>query len=674
MKTSFAKMPENKRLRMYILALVDVFVVLFGEFMGLWIRFDLSIDKIPANYIDAVLSYTSANIIVTLLIFLLLSMYTTLWSSASFPEAARIVTSCVLSGMAQIVGMALAGLSVPRSYFIIYTVTLIACELVIRFSYRLLVMVTGLRSFWGTGDDLILVAGAGSSGAAILKETLESKYVKKRICCFADDDTQKVGKRLNGVKIEGTCDEIPELVKKYGIREIYIAMPAATVQQRKRVAEICSETGCRLKILPGIYQLINGEVSISRLRDVQIEDLLGREQIETNLDEVMGYISGKVVMITGGGGSIGSELCRQIARYNPSQLIIFDIYENNAYDIQQELVKTCPGLNLAVLIGSVRNTNRLEDVFATYRPQIVFHAAAHKHVPLMEDSPCEAVKNNVFGTYKTVYMADRYGVERFVLISTDKAVNPTSIMGATKRICEMIVQTMNKKSRTEFVAVRFGNVLGSNGSVIPLFKKQIAAGGPVTVTDKNIVRFFMTIPEAVSLVLQAGAYARGGEIFVLDMGDAVRIDDMARKLIKLSGYTPDQDIKVEYTGLRPGEKLYEEILMDEEGMQDTANHRIHIGKPIQIDEEWFLNRLSVLDEESYNETRKIREMIHEIVPEYQIPKNPACPQPVRRAVEMEAAAAREMVAACATDPDKPVIGMNGSVLYSNKHNHSENAV
>ena len=420
-----------------------------------------------------------------------------------------------------------------------------------------------------------------------------------------------------GVPIAGGRKNIPELVKKYEINEIYIAMPAASAKQRKEIIEICRETNCGIKILPGIYQMLNGEVSMARLREVEIEDLLGREPIQVNLDEIMEYVSGKIVLVTGGGGSIGSELCRQIAGHKPKQLIILDIYENNAYDIQMELKERYPELNLKVLIGSVRNTHRIETIFEQYRPDIVYHAAAHKHVPLMEDSPNEAIKNNVFGTYKTAKAADKYGTKRFVLISTDKAVNPTNIMGASKRLCEMVIQMMNAQSKTDFVAVRFGNVLGSNGSVIPLFKKQIEQGGPVTVTDPQIIRYFMTIPEAVSLVLQAGAYAKGGEIFILDMGEPVKILELAQNLIRLSGYTPGADIEIQFTGLRPGEKLYEELLMKEEGLQDTPNKLIHIGKPIEFDIELFQQQLKDLYELANMDTDQIGIMVKKLVPTYQ---------------------------------------------------------
>lgn len=466
-----------------------------------------------------------------------------------------------------------------------------------------------------------MIVGAGTSGSVILKEMMTSRHTNGTVVCFVDDDLNKKGKYLNGVPIAGSREDIPGLAREYRVDEIYVALPSAPAKERKKIIEICRETDCRIKVLPGIYQLLNGEVSVAKLREVQIEDLLGRDPIRVNLDEIMGYVQDKVILVTGGGGSIGSELCRQIAGHKPRQLIVFDVYENNAYDLQQELERTFPDLNLTVLIGSVRNTHRIETVFETYRPDIVYHAAAHKHVPLMENSPNEAIKNNVFGTYKTARAAGRYGAKRFVLISTDKAVNPTNIMGASKRMCEMVVQMMDRRYKTEFVAVRFGNVLGSNGSVIPLFRKQIAEGGPVTVTHPDIIRYFMTIPEAVSLVLQAGAYAKGGEIFVLNMGEPVRILDLAKNLIRLSGYVPNEDIMIEFTGLRPGEKLYEEMLMDEEGMQDTPNKLIHIGKPIEFDEEEFQKQLDELYEIANQDSDHIKEAVQRIVPTYVIKKD-----------------------------------------------------
>lgn len=466
-----------------------------------------------------------------------------------------------------------------------------------------------------------MIVGAGTSGSVILKEMMTSRHTNGTVVCFVDDDLNKKGKYLNGVPIAGSREDIPSLAREYRVDEIYVALPSAPAKERKKIIEICRETDCRIKVLPGIYQLLNGEVSVAKLREVQIEDLLGRDPIRVNLDEIMGYVQDKVILVTGGGGSIGSELCRQIAGHKPRQLIVFDVYENNAYDLQQELERTFPDLNLTVLIGSVRNTHRIETVFETYRPDIVYHAAAHKHVPLMENSPNEAIKNNVFGTYKTARAAGRYGAKRFVLISTDKAVNPTNIMGASKRMCEMVVQMMDRRYKTEFVAVRFGNVLGSNGSVIPLFRKQIAEGGPVTVTHPDIIRYFMTIPEAVSLVLQAGAYAKGGEIFVLNMGEPVRILDLAKNLIRLSGYVPNEDIMIEFTGLRLGEKLYEEMLMNEEGMQDTPNKLIHIGKPIEFDEEEFQKQLDELYEIANQDSDHIKEAVQKIVPTYVIKKD-----------------------------------------------------
>ena len=461
-----------------------------------------------------------------------------------------------------------------------------------------------------------MLIGAGDAGRALAVEFTNSDHIKDHLSCVIDDNPVKWNKQLCGVPIVGGRQDIATAVKKYKISKIIFAIPNCTARSRKEILDICATTGCEVQMLPGIFQMVNGEVSVSKLRKVDPQDLLGREPIKVNLDEIGGYLTGKVVLVTGGGGSIGSELCRQIAHAKPKQLIILDIYENNAYDIQMELHRTHPELNLEVIIGSVRDATRLDHVMSVYRPELVFHAAAHKHVPLMEESPNEAIKNNVIGTYKLAKAAAKYGVKRFVQISTDKAVNPTNIMGASKRLCEMVVQMMNRESRTEFVAVRFGNVLGSNGSVIPLFKKQIEAGGPVTVTHPDIIRYFMTIPEAVSLVLQAGYYAKGGEIFILDMGEPVKIDTMARNMIRLSGYEPDVDIRIEYTGLRPGEKLYEELLMKEEGMQETANKLIHIGKPIEMDDALLEQQLRRLDEASREESEDIKDIVAEIVPTY----------------------------------------------------------
>ncbi|MFG6334664.1 MAG: polysaccharide biosynthesis protein, partial [Lachnospiraceae bacterium] len=462
----------------------------------------------------------------------------------------------------------------------------------------------------------VMVIGAVEEANMIIKEIVNSNFSTMVIKCIIDDDKGKWGRYIQGIKVAGGREKIVECADIYDVDEIIVAMPSAPRTEIKEILDICKDTNCKLRSLPGMYQLVNGEVNVSKLRDVELEDLLGREPITVDMDSILGYVQGKVVLVTGGGGSIGSELCRQIANHKPKQLIIVDIYENSVYDIQQELKLKFPDLNLMVLIASVRNTNRMNYIFSKYRPNIVYHAAAHKHVPLMEDSPTEAIKNNVFGTFKTAQAAAMSGVKRFVMISTDKAVNPTNIMGASKRICEMIIQTFDKHYETEFVAVRFGNVLGSNGSVIPLFRKQIAAGGPVTVTHPDIIRYFMTIPEAVSLVLQAGAYAKGGEIFVLDMGEPVKILSLAENLIKLSGYRVGEDIKIEFTGLRPGEKLYEELLMDEEGMKDTANRMIHIGKPIELDEYEFFAQLKELKDESQIESSDIRPLIQKIVPTY----------------------------------------------------------
>ena len=464
-----------------------------------------------------------------------------------------------------------------------------------------------------------MIIGAGAAANILLHEIKTSPALEYYPVCILDDSPEKRRSTVYGVKVVGNCDKIEEIAEKYDIKTIIFAIPSATPERKGEILRRCSKTGCAVKTLPSIGQMIDKKFGLSNIRSINIEDLLGRPPIKIKLDSVMDYVSGKTVLVTGGGGSIGSELCRQIAEHSPHKLIIFDIYENNAYAIQNELQRTHPEVDVKVLIGSVRDSKRLDAVFSRYHPNIVYHAAAHKHVPLMEDNPNEAVKNNVFGTLKTVRTADKFGVERFVLISTDKAVNPTNVMGATKRICEMIVQTYNKHSETEFVAVRFGNVLGSNGSVIPLFKDQIANGGPVTVTHKDIIRYFMTIPEAVSLVLQAGASARGGEIFVLDMGEPVKIVDLAENIIRLSGYTPYKDIDIKFTGLRPGEKLYEELLMDEEGLEATENNLIHIGKPIDINEDEFFADLEELSEIMYDDNADVRRVIKKIVKTYKEP-------------------------------------------------------
>ncbi|MEH2944984.1 nucleoside-diphosphate sugar epimerase/dehydratase [Lachnospiraceae bacterium KK002] len=598
-----------------ILIVYDIIAVVAASLLALFIRFEGRYIEIPREYISRSLQYIPVIIVITLIIFYGFRLYSSLWTYAGAPELINITFASALSAMAQMMVMVFFDVRMPRSYYILYGVSLWILVFLSRFSYR------GIRTLIkrqasGENTSRVLLVGAGAAGNMLVKEIRNSNYVSKQVVCIVDDDKSKEGSYLHGVKVLGNRQNIPELVKRYRIDEIIIAMPSAPAKEIKEILDVCKETGCELKRLPGVYQLVNGEVGISKLKEVDVNDLLGREPVKVDLSTILNYVSGKTILVTGGGGSIGSEICRQVAEHHPKMLVLVDIYENTTYDIQNELKNKYPELNLVVLIASVRNTKRMDMIFETYRPDIVYHAAAHKHVPLMEDSPNEAVKNNVLGTWKVVQAADKWKVKRFVMISTDKAVNPTNIMGATKRICEMIIQTYNTRSRTEFVAVRFGNVLGSNGSVIPLFKKQIEQGGPVTVTHPEIIRYFMTIPEAVSLVLQAGAYAKGGEIFVLDMGEPVKIADLARNLILLSGHKPDEDIQIVYTGLRPGEKLYEEMLMHEEGLQETENKLIHIGKPIKMDEEHFLLQLENLKEYVVQEPEDIRKWVQEIVPTY----------------------------------------------------------
>ncbi len=625
----FKKYVESGRLSMIyriLLVVWDAACINLCSFAALFIRYELRWDRFlksgitsdyPQGYVTTLQELIIINTLITLLIFALFRLYNSLWRYASLGEVLNIAVACLLSAVVHFLTVFGTYRRLPRSYFVIYLLLLFIMTLGVRFSYRIIRLLYN-ENVHGVGMRNTMVIGAGESGNIVINELKMSKKLDSNICCIIDDNKSKHNTFINGVKVIGGRDQILDAAKYFAINEIVLAMPSAPKKDVKEILELCQQTGAELKILPGVYQFVNGEAAVEKLRPVQIEDLLGREPVKTNLESITGYVKNKVVLVTGGGGSIGSELCRQLAANQPKMLIIFDVYENNAYDIQQELRAKYPHMHLEVLIGSVRNTSRVDKIFEQYRPDIVYHAAAHKHVPLMEDSPNEAIKNNVFGTYKTALAADKYGAKKFVLISTDKAVNPTNIMGASKRICEMIVQGLNRQSSTEFVAVRFGNVLGSNGSVIPLFKKQIEAGGPVTVTDKNIIRYFMTIPEAVSLVLQAGAFARGGEIFVLDMGEPVKIDDLARNLIKLSGYVPDEDIKIVYTGLRPGEKLYEEILMDEEGLTETENALIHIGKPIEFDEAAFFDQLERLYEEVYNEVPNIKEIISDLVPTYHI--------------------------------------------------------
>ncbi|MEI3326881.1 MAG: nucleoside-diphosphate sugar epimerase/dehydratase [Thomasclavelia sp.] len=614
-------MDETKKsqlnFRRIILILVDSLCITLSGYGALLLRFN---GPIPNQYLENLTVMLLPMIACGIVVFFYFKLYHSLWQFASIIELKNIVLATFVDSIVNACFLEITGNNLPRSCYFIYFLLLTMFLGGNRFTYRLARLKRSKIGFGSVKErkdlEKVMIIGAGLAGEKVYREIINSQEVYKQVMCFIDDDRSKHGRNVHGAIIYGGEDKIIEAAEKYEIEEILVAIPSADKKELAKVLNICKETKCKIKRLPGIYQLLNGDIHISDFKEVEVQDLLGRDPIEVNLEDIMGYVTDKVIMVTGGGGSIGSELCRQIAANKPKQLIIVDIYENNAYDIQLELKDKYPKLNLEVMIASVRNTKRMESLFERFHPEIVYHAAAHKHVPLMEDSPNEAVKNNVFGTLNTARVADKYGTKRFILISTDKAVNPTNVMGATKRICEMIVQSFNKKSKTEFVAVRFGNVLGSNGSVIPLFKKQIKAGGPVTVTHPDIIRYFMTIPEAVSLVLQAGAYAKGGEIFILDMGKPVKIADMARNLIKLSGFEPDVDIKIEYTGLRPGEKLYEELLMKEEGLQETPNNLIHIGKPIEMDEESFFERLVDLKEEAYKEVDNIRPFIQELVPTY----------------------------------------------------------
>ena len=601
-----------------MLVILDVLFINVSSFIALWVRFNMQMNEIPIEYAQSVKDNMITNTLVTVIIFFAFRLYSSLWRFASVKELFYVIEACLISVVFNMLFYFLKYQPIYRSYFFIYAVVLFLLTCLSRFSYRFLRFLYRANSHGGHMRHTMII-GAGEACNIVMKELELSRELDAKICCIIDDNSRKHGTYIHGVKVVGDRNTIIENAKRYGITEIIVAIPSADKKEQQKILQICQQVpNCELKLLPGVYQLVNGEVTVSKLRNVEIEDLLGREPIQITTEKIGRYVSDKVVLVTGGGGSIGSELCRQIAANGVKQLIIFDIYENNAYDIQQELKTKYPNLDLVVLIGSVRNGRKVNSLFAKYRPDIVYHAAAHKHVPLMEDSPNEAIKNNVFGTYKVALAADRFKASKFVLISTDKAVNPTNIMGASKRMCEMIIQMFSNHSKTEYVAVRFGNVLGSNGSVIPLFKKQIEAGGPVTVTHPDIIRYFMTIPEAVSLVLQAGASAKGGEIFVLDMGEPVKIADLAKNLIRLSGYTLGKDIEIKYTGLRPGEKLYEELLMDEEGLKATENKLIHIGKPIEFDEELFIKKLADLYKEAYAETDQMKYIVHDIVPTYHL--------------------------------------------------------
>ncbi len=606
-------------IRRFALMIADAMVIIISGYAALWVRFEFHWEDIDPEFLSTYTRQLPIMLISMLVIFWLFRLYHSLWEFAGLREVVYICFACLaLTIIDSLWVLLFFDAYLPRSYYPMILLCSSWGIIAVRFFYRWLRSRRQRnRAALPARVDNIMVIGAGQAGSIIVKEIKGSNYVKGNVCCLIDDDERKQGSYVHDVRVVGTRKSIVRNVQKYNINQIIIAMPSQSKKKVSEILDICKKTDCSMKVVPGVYQLVNGEVSVSKLRNVDITDLLGRDLIEIDNETVLDYVKDRVILVTGGGGSIGSELCRQISARDPRQLIILDIYENNAYEIQQELVRKYPDLNLKVLIGSVRNTKRVEDIMQTYRPEIVFHAAAHKHVPLMEDSPDEAIKNNVMGTMKMVQASDKWGVKKFVLISTDKAVNPTNIMGASKRLCEMIIQTYNKHSKTDYVAVRFGNVLGSNGSVIPLFKKQIAEGGPVTVTHPDIIRYFMTIPEAVSLVLQAAVYAKGGEIFVLDMGDPVRIVDLAKNLIRLSGLKLGEDIDIVYTGLRPGEKLYEELLMAEEGMQETPNKLIHIGKPIELNEETFFLELMELKKAAEGETKDIRRMVKQMVPTYQ---------------------------------------------------------
>ena len=613
--------PFNVKLlyRRTCLIIYDIISVILASYIALLMRYGFEMAEIPAHFVDPINHFLPFNILITLAVLYVFRMYNSLWAFAGETELQNLVLASVISSGLQAAGIQFfktpGQQAVPGSYYFLYMFLLISFIFASRFSYRFFRSLKHKKQNKKNSIS-VMVIGAGEAANVIIKEIVNSNFSTMVIRCIIDDDPGKWGRFIQGIKVVGGRDKIIECADIYGIDEIIVAMPSVSRKELSEILDICKETSCKLRSLPGMYQLVNGEVSVSKLRDVEVEDLLGRDPVEVDLDSILGYVQGKRILVTGAGGSIGSELARQIASHRPSRLILLDIYENSVYDVQQELITAYPELDLVVLIASVRNTNRMNWIFEHYKPDIVYHAAAHKHVPLMEASPNEAVKNNVFGTFKTAQAAAMNGTRRFVMISTDKAVNPTNIMGASKRICEMIIQTFNKHYDTEFVAVRFGNVLGSNGSVIPLFKKQIQEGGPVTVTHPDIIRYFMTIPEAVSLVLQAGAYCKGGEIFVLDMGKPVKILDLAKNLIRLSGYRVGEDIKIEFTGLRPGEKLYEELLMAEEGLTETANRLIHIGKPIEIDEMKFFVQLKELKDASKNESNDIRPLVKAIVPTY----------------------------------------------------------
>ena len=636
---------QHAQIVMLYLIIYDLAAVTFSYFAALWLRFDLQYSAIPVRYLVAWRNFALIYALLCLAVFWLFRLYRSIWRFASFKELERITVATLITTVAHIVLITVLFQRMPISYYLVGAMLQFVLVTGVRFSYRFVLLLRSAERIKAANNCMLI--GAGAAGAVILRELERSNELNDKVVCIIDDNRNKWNRYIDGIPVVGGRDMIPQAVAEYKITKIYLAIPSLSSKERKQILEICKETDCELMTLPGMYQLMLGKVTVNSLRKVEVEDLLGREPVKMDSRERREFLAGKTVLVTGGGGSIGSELCRQVASVRGlRRLIIFDIYENNAHAIKLELMDKYPDLDLIVLIGSVRNSRKVEQVFADYRPYIVFHAAAHKHVPLMEDSPCEAIKNNAIGTYHVAYAAMLYDCEKFVLISTDKAVNPVNIMGASKRLCEMIVQTFAKKieagrasdlpalhthadddgdgeirrlpdhPRTEFVAVRFGNVLGSNGSVIPRFQEQIAAGGPVTVTHPDIIRYFMTIPEAASLVLTAATFGGGGKIFVLDMGTPVKIDDLARNMIRLSGLKPDEDIRIIYTGLRPGEKLYEERLMDEEGLQSTANELISIGSPIQFDEDQFLGQLKELMTAAYEDREDIRDLVAEAVSTY----------------------------------------------------------
>lgn len=601
------------------LVLFDIIAIQLAAFLAILTRFEFRIHAIEPLFINTIVHYAVLNTFCSICIFAAYRMYSTLWSFASIMDFFNVVKAVLISSVFQFIGIHMLAWPIPRSFIVLYVGWLGIAVVFPRMMIRIL---RGGRRIplqtIGKQAIPVMLIGAGEAGSIILKEFKNSKFVEKEIVCVIDDDPKKWGTFIHGVPVVGGRRKITQSVVRFGIQEIVLAIPTLQPHERKDIINICQQTGCKMSTLPGIYQLINCDVKVSMLRDVQIEDLLGREAVRTDLESIMSYVKDQKVMVTGGGGSIGSELCRQIADDQPKQLIIIDNYENAAYELQMELGRKHPELDVIVLIVSVQNRRKIREIFEQYKPDLVFHAAAHKHVPLMEYSPCEAIKNNVFGTMNVASEANRSGVKRMVLISTDKAVRPTNIMGASKRICEMVIQTYNQRSKTEYVAVRFGNVLGSNGSVVPLFKQQIREGGPVTVTHPDIIRYFMTIPEAVSLVLQAGAYAQGGEIFILDMGEPVKILDLAENMIRLSGLVPGEDIEIKFTGLRPGEKLYEELLIDDDNKKETANKRIFIGQPIKINEAEFDEKMKELEKATFSEDENIRQVVKKLVPEYTI--------------------------------------------------------